>query len=66
MRWLVSDAGTQLNPRYLFPVIAAVLLVLAAARFIRNGRRLDPASRTWLTAGTLFAAVSLWLHFSAA
>jgi hypothetical protein len=55
-----------MNPRYLFPVLAAILLLLAGMRFIRNGKRLDPASKTWLTAGTIFAAVSLWLHFSAA
>lgn len=55
-----------MNPRYLFPVIAAILLVLAGMRFIRNSRRLDPAAKTWLIAGTIFAAVSLWLHVFAA
>jgi uncharacterized membrane protein YoaK (UPF0700 family) len=54
-----------MNPRFLFPILAAVLLVLAGTRFIRNGRRLDPAAKTWLTAGAIFAAVSLWLHFAA-
>lgn len=55
-----------MNPRYLFPILAAVLLVLACMRFLRNGRRLDPAAKTWFIAGSIFAAVSLWLHFFAA
>jgi hypothetical protein len=52
-----------MDPRWLFPVLSAVFLVLSGCRYLRNGRRLDPAAKTWLTTGLVFAAVWLWLHF---
>lgn len=53
-----------MEPRWLFPLLAVVFLVLAGARLLRNGRRLDPAARTWLILGVIFAAVSLWLRLA--
>jgi len=48
--------------KYIFPVLAAVLLLAAFWRMARRGWRLDIASRTWLMMGLIFGAVSglLW------
>lgn len=43
-----------------FAVAAAVFLLLAVARMVRD-RRMAPASRTWLVVGSVFALVAVWL-----
>jgi hypothetical protein len=49
-----------MDPRWLFPLLAALFL---AAALWRGGRlrRVDPAVRTWGLLALLFAAVSAWL-----
>jgi hypothetical protein len=41
--------------------LAVVFLLAAAARYLRDGRRIGPASRTWLLIAAIFAIVSAWL-----
>jgi hypothetical protein len=43
-----------------FAVGAAVFLLLAVVRLVRD-RRLGPASRTWFLVGGIFAFVAVWL-----
>jgi hypothetical protein len=49
--------------KYILAVLAVVFLVLAGWRITRDGRRITPASRTWLLTGIIFAVVSgyLWM-----
>jgi hypothetical protein len=42
-------------------LFAAAFLLAAALRMAREHGRIDPASKTWLLAGALFALVSTWL-----
>jgi hypothetical protein len=44
---------------YILVVLGAGFLLAAAWTRLRGER--NPASRTWLIVGTIFAAVSLWL-----
>lgn len=53
-----------MDPRWLFPLLAAAFAVAAGVRCLR-ARRLDPAARTWVTLAVLFAFVSAWLHWAA-
>jgi uncharacterized membrane protein YoaK (UPF0700 family) len=50
--------------KYVLAALAIVFLVLAATRFARDGRRMTPASKSWLLVGAIFLAVSLWLFAS--
>lgn len=47
--------------KYILPMLAAVFLVAALWRLSREGFKLGPASRTWLTVALIFSAVSGWL-----
>lgn len=47
--------------RYIFAALAVVFLIAALQRWAREGRRLGPASRTWLIIGTTFTLVAAWL-----
>lgn len=38
--------------------------LIAAASYVRAGRKWKIAARTWLLVGAIFAVVSAWLHFS--
>jgi hypothetical protein len=51
-----------MDPRILFPWLAAGFAVIAALRLLRS-RRLDPMARTWGLLAVIFALVSAWLHF---
>lgn len=42
-------------------VLSAVFLAAGAGRLLRDGGRIGAASKTWLLAGAMFAAVSIWL-----
>lgn len=44
-----------------FAVIAAVFLLLALQRLVREHGRLSPATRTWFLIGGVFALVAVWL-----
>jgi len=50
--------------KYIFPVLAVIFFAAALRRIVRTGKRSDPAVRTWLTIGVIFAAVSGWLWLS--
>jgi hypothetical protein len=52
--------------KYILGALAIAFLVAAAARLLRNGNRIDPAARTWLTIGIIFAVVSGWLWLARA
>jgi hypothetical protein len=47
--------------KYIFPVLAVIFLAAALRRISRTGNRSDPAARTWLIIGVIFAAVGTWL-----
>lgn len=47
--------------KYILLALSFVFLTAAVVRFLRDGRRLGPASRTWLIVGAMFGAVSWWL-----
>ena len=49
--------------KYILAVLAAVFLLAAAVRYVRDNRRVGPASRTWLLIAIIFSLVSLWLWF---
>lgn len=50
------------EPRNLFPVIAVILALLAAARWLRSRGKPDAATRTWLWMAAIFGIVSWWLN----
>jgi hypothetical protein len=52
---------TILNAHSILPLVAAVFLIAAASRFLRDGRRFGPAVRTRLLVALIFAAVSAFL-----
>ena len=47
--------------KYIFPILAAIFLGAALKRMTRTGNRSDPAARTWLIIGVIFAAAGTWL-----
>jgi hypothetical protein len=49
--------------KYILPLLAAAFLLAALWRLSRDGFKLGPASRTWLTIAVLFGMVSGWLFF---
>ena len=50
--------------KYILAALSLVFLVLSALRIVRDGARITPASRTWLTIGIIFALVSGYLWMS--
>lgn len=46
--------------KYVLAALGAVFLILGATRFVRDGRRITPASKSWLLVGAIFLGVSLW------
>jgi hypothetical protein len=46
---------------WVFAVGAAVFLVFAAVRVVRDGGKVVGAARTWLIVGGVFALVALYL-----
>lgn len=52
-----------MDPRQLFPVLAAVFVLLALVSGVRS-RNWRGAPRTWLVLALIFAAVSIWLRFA--
>jgi hypothetical protein len=54
----------MLDPRLLFPVLAAVFALLALQAGLRRGRWRG-APLTWAWIALVFGAVSAWLHFGA-
>ena len=51
-----------MDPKQLFPVLAAAFAALAVVDALRK-RRLTPAARTWVLLALVFAAVSAWLRW---
>jgi len=53
-----------LAAKYVLSVMAMIFMMLSAARIVRDGGRIAPASRTWLTIGIIFALVGgyLWMN----
>lgn len=49
--------------KYILPLLAAAFLLASLWRLSRDGFKLGPASRTWLTIAVLFGMVSGWLFF---
>jgi hypothetical protein len=49
--------------KYILACLSVVFLVISTRRIVRDGGRVTPASRTWLTIGIIFALVSgyLWM-----
>lgn len=54
-----------MSARWVIGALAILFLILAAARIVRDGGRVEPAARTWLLIALIFAAVTLW-HWLAA
>ena len=52
--------------KYILALLAVVFLAAALLRLSREGFRLRPASRTWLTVAVIFGAVSGWLWWNGA
>jgi hypothetical protein len=59
-----TSSEVPIDPRWLFPLLAAVFAVSTLVRMLRS-RRLDPAARTWALLAVAFGAVSAWLHWVA-
>lgn len=57
----VRSHPLNMDPKWLFPVLACVFATAAALRFMRE-RQVGPAGRTWLILAAMFAAVSAQLH----
>jgi hypothetical protein len=50
--------------KYILAALSVVFLILSILRIVRDGSRITPASRTWLTIGIIFALVSGYLWMS--
>lgn len=50
---------TAVAAKYILVVLAAIFLIAGASHRLRTGR--NPANRTWLLVGTIFALVGLFL-----
>ncbi|MBS0542142.1 MAG: hypothetical protein JSR40_00175 [Proteobacteria bacterium] len=53
----------MVEPRILFPVIALVFVLLAAARWSRSRGKPSSAARTCLWMAVIFGVVSWWLNY---
>jgi len=53
----------SINTLLIFPILAAVFLVLAASDYLKHGAKPTPARKAWLRIGLIFAAVSIYLFF---
>lgn len=53
-----------MQTKTILAVAAVIFLVLAAGRIAKDGGRIQPASKTWLTIGVIFASVSAWLFYA--
>jgi hypothetical protein len=53
-----------LAAKSILAVLAAVFLLFAGRRILRDGGQITPASRTWLLIGIIFALVSTYLWIS--
>lgn len=47
--------------KYILAALAALFLLAALTRLVRNGGNIEPANRTWLIVAIIFAVVSAWL-----
>jgi len=47
--------------KYILIFVAAIFLLAALFRIVRDGGRIRSASRTWLLIAIIFTAVSAWL-----
>jgi hypothetical protein len=52
-----------MNAKYILGAISAVFLILAISRIAGGSRVTEPKTKTWLTVGLIFGAVSAWLFF---
>jgi hypothetical protein len=52
-----------MSPFIIFPLVAAVFLVLGTRRLYREGWRKSIAARTWIIVGMVFALVSAWVWY---
>jgi hypothetical protein len=50
-----------MDPRWLFPLLAAGFAAAAAWRWLRR-RTVDPSVRTWVLLALIFGLVSIWLR----
>jgi hypothetical protein len=50
--------------KYILAVLSIVFFILSTLRIVRDGAKITPASRTWLTIGIIFALVSGYLWMS--
>ena len=50
--------------KYILAALALVFFIAASARLVRDGGRLHPQSRTWLTIAAIFGGVSAWLFYA--
>lgn len=51
----------NVSTKYILGALALLFVGAALLRLSKEAWRLTPASRTWLTVGGIFAAVSTWL-----
>jgi len=65
MTWMNPSSPSRgridMATKYILLALAVIFLVLAVMRLIRTRNRSDPAARTWLIIGVIFAAVGTWL-----
>lgn len=52
-----------MDPRWLFPALAVLFVVLALGQRLRRGGHSNGAARTWLLLALIFGAVAAWLNF---
>lgn len=52
-----------MQARIVLAALAVVFLLAAAMRWMRNARRTDPATRTWLLIALIFTTVAAWLQW---
>lgn len=52
-----------MQARYILAALAAAFLIAAVSRWVRNTKRPDPATRTWLLIALIFTAVAAWLQW---
>jgi len=50
--------------KYILAAMALVFLAAGTVRFVRDGGRLHPQSKTWLIIAAIFGGVSVWLFYA--